>query len=201
MLLVQNISFERAERKILSNVSLSLGSNKIIIIKGKNGSGKTTFIKIILNLIKHTSGSIYWKGKLLSTNLYDYYNNLTYIGDQTSSIRQLTIKENIRIWKKIFLSKIDDTQIEKLLRTLNLINIINYKVSSLSLGERKKLELMRLIIEEKQNWLLDEPFTNLDSESIQVLSQTFEDHSNKGGSVLFSSHQDPEINISEEILL
>ncbi|MDC0045250.1 heme ABC exporter ATP-binding protein CcmA [Pelagibacteraceae bacterium] len=201
MLLVQNISFERAKRKILSDVSLSLGSNKIIIIKGKNGSGKTTFLKIILNLIKHTSGSIYWKGKLLTTNLYDYYSNLTYIGDQTSSIRQLTINENIKIWKKIFLSKIDDTQIEKLLKTLNLINIIDYKVSSLSLGEKKKLELMRLIIEEKKIWLLDEPFTNLDSESIQVLSQTFEDHSNKGGSVLFSSHQDPEINISEEILL
>ena len=201
MLLVQNISFERAERKIFSEVSLSLGSSKIIIIKGKNGSGKTTFLKTILNLIKPTSGSIYWKGKLLNTNLYDYYNNLTYIGDQTSSIRQLTIKENIKIWKKIFLSSIDDTQIEKLLKTLNLINIINCKVSSLSLGEKKKLEIMRLIIEEKKIWLLDEPFTNLDSESVQVLSQTFEDHSNKYGSVLFSSHQDPEINISEEILL
>ena len=201
MLLLQNISFERGERKIFSEVNLSLGSNKIIIIKGKNGSGKTTLLKTILYLIKPTSGLIYWKGKLLDTNLYDYYNNLTYISDQTSSIRQLTINENIKIWKKIFLSKIDDTQIQKLLKTLNLINIINYKVSSLSLGEKKKLEIMRLIIEEKKIWLLDEPFTNLDSESIQVLSQTFEDHSDKGGCVLFSSHQDAEINISEKILL
>ena len=201
MLLVQEISFERAEREIFSDVNLSLGSNKVIIVKGKNGSGKTTFLKTILNLIKPTTGSIYWKGKLLNTNLNDYYKNLTYIGDQTSSIRQLTIKDNIKIWKKIFLSKIDDDQMEQLLKTLNLINIIDYKVSSLSLGEKKKLELMRLIIEEKKIWILDEPFTNLDSDSIQVLSQTFEDHSNKDGSVLFSSHQEPEINISEEILL
>ena len=98
MLLLQNISFERGERKIFSEVNLSLGSNKIIIIKGKNGSGKTTLLKTILYLIKPTSGLIYWKGRLLDTNLYDYYNNLTYISDQTSSIRQLTINENIKIY-------------------------------------------------------------------------------------------------------
>ena len=75
------------------------------------------------------------------------------------------------------------------------------KVSTLSLGETKKLELLRLIIENKKIWILDEPLTNLDLESIEVLEHTFTDHCNKNGSILFSTHHDPKLNISEEIIL
>ena len=65
----------------------------------------------------------------------------------------------------------------------------------------KKLELLRLIIENKKIWILDEPLSNLDDESIDVISQTFEDHCSKEGSIIFSSHQESEINVTEEILL
>ena len=201
MLLVQEISLERSNKKIFQNISLSLASGKIVILKGKNGSGKTSFLKTILNLIEPTSGSIYWKGKTLEKNLYDYYNNVTYISDKTSSIRQLSVYENIKIWKKIFLSKVSFEQVENILNILNLTRYSSFKVNSLSLGEIKKLELLRLIIENKKYWVLDEPLTNLDRESITMIEQTFMDHSMNGGCIIFSSHQDLNINLSEEILL
>ena len=65
----------------------------------------------------------------------------------------------------------------------------------------KKLELIRLIIENKKVWILDEPFTNLDSYSLSILNQTFEDHSKNLGSIIFSTHQDIQIRISEEIIM
>ena len=201
MLLVQNISFERAEKKIFTEVSLSLVSNKIIIIKGKNGSGKTTLLKAILNLIEPSSGVIYWRGKILKKNLYDFYNHVTYIADKTSSLNKLTIKENINIWKKIFLSKINEIQIEMILKTLKLDIHLNQKVNSLSLGEAKKLEFLRLMIEDKKVWILDEPLSNLDEESIDIIRQTFEDHCSKEGSIIFSSHQDSEIDVTQEVIL
>ena len=201
MILVKDLSIERSNKKIFENVNLSLGSGKIILLKGKNGSGKTTLLKALLNLIEPSSGSIYWKGKLLKKNLYNFFNHVTYIADKTSSLSKLSVKENIKIWKKIFLSNISNSQVENVLKTLKLETYLDQKVNSLSFGETKKLEFLRLIIENKKIWILDEPLSNLDNESIDVIAQTFEDHRSKEGSIIFSSHQESEINVSEEVLL
>ena len=201
MLLSQNITLRRSKKIIFEDVNISLTSKKIIILKGKNGSGKTTLLKTLLNIIEPTSGIIYWKGKILNKNLYDFYRNITYISDRTSSLRQLSVYENIKVWKRIYLSSFKFEQIESILLMLNLDNYLNKKVSSLSLGEIKKLELIRLILENKKIWLLDEPFTNLDKDTIKIMGQTFVDHCRNGGSILFSSHQNPEIEVSEEVNL
>ena len=201
MILVKELSVERSNKKIFENINLSLGSGKIILLKGKNGSGKTTLLKTIINIIEPSSGSIYWKGKPLKKNLYDFYNHITYIGDKTTSLRQLSVKENINIWNKIFLSKTDKFQIENILKTMKLDKYLNQKVNELSFGETKKLELLRLILEDKKIWILDEPLSNLDEETIDILAQTFQDHRSKEGSIIFSSHQNSEIGVSEEIRL
>ena len=201
MLLVKDISLQRSNRKIFQDINVSLTSGKIIILKGKNGSGKTSLLKTILNILEPSNGSIFWKGKLLKKNLYDFYNNVTFISDRTSSIRQLTVYDNIKIWKKLFLSNVDYNQIQKILLMLNLDKYLKTKINTLSLGEMKKLELIRVIIQNKKIWILDEPFTNLDIESIKMIGQTFIDHCSKQGSIIFSSHQDPQIEVSEEILL
>ena len=201
MIIVRDLSVERLNKKIFENINLSLAPGNITILKGKNGSGKTTLLKSILNLIEPSFGSIFWKGKLLKRNLYDFYNHATYIADTTSSLRKLTIKDNVNIWKKFFISNINDAQIETALKTLKLDNYLNKKVGTLSFGETKKLEFLRLIIENKKVWILDEPLSNLDEDSIELMKQTFEDHSSKEGSIIFSSHQNPGIYVTEEIEL
>ena len=201
MILVKNLSVERLDKKIFENINLSLTSGNITILKGKNGSGKTTLLKTILNIIEPSFGSIYWKGKLLKKNLYDFYNHVTYIADKTSSLTKLTVKDNINIWNKIFLSNINNSQIEIALKTLKLENYLNHKVGTLSLGETKKLEFLRLIIENKKVWILDEPLSSLDDDTVELIKQTFEDHVTKEGSIIFSSYQNPGIDVSEEINL
>ena len=201
MLIVKDLSIQRLEKTIFENISLSLSPRNIIFLKGKNGSGKTTLLKAILNIIEPSFGSIYWKGKLLKKNLYDFYNHVTYIPDTTTSLKKLTIKDNINIWKKFFISDINNAQIETALRTLKLDNNLNKKVGTLSFGETKKLEFLRLIIENKNVWILDEPFSNLDDDSIELMKQTFEDHCAKEGSIIFSSHQNPGIYVTEEMQL
>ena len=108
---------------------------------------------------------------------------------------------SLKICKKIFLSKISNSQIENILGTLKLDVYLDQKVSSLSFGEIKKLEFLRLIIEDKKIWILDEPLSNLDNESIDIIAQTFQDHRANEGSIIFSSHQNSEIGITEEIQL
>ena len=116
MLIVKDLSIQRLEKTIFENISLSLSPRNIIFLKGKNSSGKTTILKAILNIIEPSFGSIYWKGKLLKKNLYDFYNHVTYIPDTTTSLKKLTITDNINIWKKFFISDINNAQIETALR-------------------------------------------------------------------------------------
>ena len=201
MIIVKNLSVERLNKKIFENINFSITSGCITILKGKNGSGKTTLLKAMLNIIEPSAGSIYWKGKILKKNLYDFYNNVTYIADISSSLAKLTVNDNINIWKKIFLSNINHSKIQTALITLKLENYLDQKVGTLSLGERKKLEFLRLIIENKKLWILDEPLSSLDDDSIELMEQTFEDHCSKEGSIIFSSHQNPGIYVTEEINL
>ena len=201
MIIVKDLSVERLDKKIFENINLSLTPGNITILKGRNGSGKTTLLKTILNIIEPSFGSIYWKGKVLKKNLYDFYNNVTYIADKTSSLTKLTVKDNIKIWNKIFLSNINNFQIETALKTLKLENYLDHKVGALSFGETKKLEFLRLIIENKKVWILDEPLSSLDEDSVELIKQTFEDHANKEGSIIFSSHQNPGIYVTDEINL
>ncbi len=199
MLLINNLSFFRNETKIFENLNLSLSNENIIRIKGRNGSGKTTFLKVILNILEPNSGEIIWKGKNIKKNIFDFYDQTTFIMDNNTSMRNLSVKDNINFWKGLSSSKLNNEEIFKLLKKLNIEKYYKTKVMYLSSGERKKLELLRLILEQKKLWVLDEPFNHLDDLSITILNQTFLDHINNDGMILFASHFDPMINNSETL--
>lgn len=201
MLLINNLSFSRNETKIFENLNLSLSNKKIIQIKGRNGSGKTTFLKVILNILEPKSGEIIWKGKNVKKNIFDFYSQTTFIMDNNTSTRELSVEDNINFWRGLSSSKLNNEEIFELLNKLNIEKYYKTKVMYLSSGERKKLELIRLILEQKKLWVLDEPFNHLDDLSIEILNQTFLDHVNNDGMILFASHYDPMINNLETLVL
>ena len=201
MLLINNLSFSRNETKIFENLNLSLSNKKIIQIKGRNGSGKTTFLKVILNILEPNNGEIIWKGKNIKKNIFDFYKQTKFIMDNNTSTRELSVEDNINFWRGLSSSKLDNEEIFELLNKLNIEKYYKTKVMYLSSGERKKLELIRLILEQKKLWILDEPFNHLDDLSIEILNQTFLDHVNNDGMILFASHYDPMINNLETLVL
>ena len=199
MLLINNLSFSRNKTKIFENLNLSLNNKGMIQIKGKNGSGKTTFLKVILNILEPESGEIIWKGKNIKKNIFDFYNQTTFIMDNNTSTRELSVQDNINFWKGLSSSKLNNDKIFKLLKKLDIEQHYKTRVMLLSSGERKKLELLRLILEQKKLWVLDEPFNHLDDLSIEILNQTFLDHINSDGMILFASHFDPNISNLETL--
>ena len=199
MLLVNNLSFFRNETKIFEDLNLSLSNKKIIQIKGRNGSGKTTFLKVVLNILEPSSGEIIWKGKNIKKNIFEFYNQTTFIMDNNTSTRELSVENNINFWKGLSSSKLNSDEIFKLLKKLDIEKYYKTKAMYLSSGERKKLELLRLILEQKKLWILDEPFNHLDDLSIEILNQTFLDHLNNDGMILFVSHFNPMINNLETL--
>ena len=193
MLLINNLSFFRDSNLIFGNINISLGNGQITQIKGKNGSGKTTFLKVILNILISKTGEVFWEGKNINKNIFNFYNQITFISDHSTSSRKLTVIDNINFWRGLSSSKISDEDIFLLLETFNLKKYIKTETMYLSAGEIKKLELLRLILERRKLWILDEPYNHLDDISIEILNQTFIDHTNNNGIVLFASHYSPPI--------
>ena len=124
MLLINNLSFFRDTKLIFENINISLGNGQITQIRGKNGSGKTTFLKVILNILISKSGEVFWEGKNISKNIFNFYNQITLFRPNTSS-RKLTVLiilifgEDclLQIYKDVFL----------LLETFNLKKYIKQK--------------------------------------------------------------------------
>ena len=199
MLLVNNLSFFRNDIKIFENLNLSITNNQIIQIKGRNGSGKTTFLEVLLNILEPKSGEIFWKGKNIKKNIFDFYNKTTFIMDHNTCTRKMTVLDNINFWSRLSSSKLTKDEIVLLLETFNIQKYQNTKTMYLSSGEIRKLELLRLILEQKKLWILDEPYNHLDDLSIEILNQTFIDHINKDGVILFTSHLKPSIDNLEVV--
>ena len=188
MILANNITCRRGNRIIFRNLNFRIDDGIATIISGKNGSGKTSLLRIIANLLKPKSGELIWKGKSIYKNLDDYYKQITFVSDKNSSKEHLSVIENMNFWKNLYSSTISHEGFMKLLDNLNLRLFMNESVYRLSSGQRRKLELTRLIIEERNFWILDEPFLGLDQDTINIIGQTISDHLMQKGSVILTSH-------------
>ena len=163
MLLVNNLKFQRSKKVIFENIHISASPGKIVFIKRNNGSGKTTLLKTLVNILEPNEGDIFWMGKKIKKNIFNFYQDTTFIMDKPTSSLAMTVIENINFWKKITSSKIKFEEIFKLLEMLRIDQYLKKQTMYLSLGEIKKLELTRLILEQKKLWILDEPYIGLDN--------------------------------------
>ena len=137
--------------------------------------------------------------KILKKNLNEYFANLTYIMDHQTSKNEMTVVENIKFWIRLFSSNIKFKQLDEIFDLLSLDIHKNIQVNSLSRGEIKKLELCRLVIEQKKLWILDEPYVGLDEFTIEIINETFKSHIRSGGMIIFASHHHPELQNMETI--
>ena len=193
MLIVNDLSFERSGKYLFQNLDFSVPPHKIIQIKGRNGIGKTTLIKILSNILLPTTGDIYWQGKNIHKNINNLFKNLTLIMDINTSKNDMTVYENIKFWQTLFESPIQIDEIDALLEMLNIQNYKNTLVKHLSYGEKRKLEISRLVIQKKKLWIFDEPYIGLDEVTITIFNETLKNHLKAEGMVIFASHYHLEI--------
>ena len=119
MLLINNLSFFRDSNLIFDNINISLGNGQITQIRGKNGSGKTTFLKVILNILISKTGEVFWEGKNINKNIFNFYNQITFISDHSTSSRKLTVIDNINFWRGLSSAKISNEDIFLLFKIEN----------------------------------------------------------------------------------
>jgi len=187
MLTVQNLSLFKDDKKIFSDLGFSIGLNSALIIKGRNGCGKSSLLKIIAGIAKPSSGKILWGGEDVENFRADFNGDSQFIGHKNFLEQELTVLENLR-----FYTKLSDTEIalQSGLSFFGLMNFSDQKVKKLSAGWQKKVMLARLLCCPAAVWFLDEPSNNLDKDSSRKLLGLLETRIGEGGLVIIATHDE-----------
>lgn len=183
MLTCQNISLLSSNNTVIfANLSITLLPGAIAIIRGKNGAGKSSLLKIIGNIQSPTAGEVYIHN-IQTNKLQKPF--LGYIGHQLGLKLDLTVEDNLVMWAKFYDSI---TLIPAAVTYFGLTDLLSEKVYKLSSGMKKKVALARIMACYSKIWLLDEVETNLDEENRKLVYNLIAIHTNSGGIILWASH-------------
>ncbi|STX28388.1 heme exporter ATP-binding protein CcmA [Legionella beliardensis] len=186
MLEICSLSFDYQDKPLLNNVQFAIKPGTLLHLKGGNGAGKTTLLKLLAGLLRPIEGNIYWQGHSIYNNLAQYQQNLCYVGHKLGLSSQLTVKENCLLdlhWQQPVSNLIS------VLEQFSLHNLADKPCSQLSMGQLRRVALLRLILSKTLLWLLDEPLVALDKSAITELAMSFSQHLACGGFIIMTSHQ------------
>lgn len=184
MLSCVDIGISLNNKKIFSGVSLSLLPGSIYILKGANGSGKTSLLKAIAGIHSNYKGKILWNNQELDYSLYYQY-IISYLGHENAIKDNLSVIDNLVLWADL---KNTHLLLVPAIAQFKLNDYVDVKCKYLSAGLKKRVALARMIVSNGDLWLLDEPESNLDAEGIELLLKLLQAKINSGGMVIIASH-------------
>ena len=176
MLKTANLSYKFDDKYIFSNLSFEFANDSVFKLVGDNGSGKSTLLKILSGIYKNYEGDISFSENDL----------VFYSGHKTGLKNNLSARENI--YFDIRLPEIPHSQINSVLKQLDLIDYSNIQSAYLSEGQKRKINIASFMLSTANLYLLDEPFNNLDRKTTDFLQEIFDMKINTGAKIIFSSH-------------
>ena len=186
-LIVSDLTCQRGYNELFSNLSFELNSGEILKISGANGSGKTSLLKILAGLNSAESGKLSINNNNVGS--YDYQSDIFYLGHLPALSPELHCKENLD-----YLAQLNncssDLEISEALTSVGLKNFEYEYAVNLSAGQKRRIVLSALFMTQAKVWLLDEPFTALDSDGINVIEAQITKHCNNNGICVLTTHQE-----------
>ena len=170
------------EKQVIKDVNLKIPKGKIIGLLGKNGTGKTTLIKLINDLLTPTSGEILIKGKKPGVESKDI---IAFLPERTYLDREMSVKDTIKYFEE-FYTNFDSQKAVKLLKDLDLD--MNSKISKMSKGMQEKLQLILVMSRNAELYILDEPLGGVDPATRDYILDTILSNFCEGASVIISTH-------------
>ena len=192
ILAAKSISKSFAGRMVLRKIDIHLNKGEMLGLLGSNGAGKSTFMNIILGLLKSDFGDIFLDNAKL-TNLAIHERSklgIGYLPQQTSIFRGLTVYENLLAIAQIVKKRVSEQEeiVENLMAEFSITHLRNIKATALSGGERRRTEIARCLINNPKALLLDEPFAGVDLLSIQDIKGLLLKLQARGCAVLVTDH-------------
>ena len=183
----RGLRVERGDNVVLNGLSFTALPGSITHLKGDNGSGKTTLLRTLAGLIQADAGEVMWQGTPVR-NQSVIASKLNFIGHQPGLNAELTARENLEFIAALSAAR-QSVDVSAALARLNATGIANRQVRHLSAGQRQRIALARLVLFEAELWMLDEPFSALDTHMRHVVEELMEEHLERGGITLIVTHQ------------
>ncbi|EKO3963219.1 cytochrome c biogenesis heme-transporting ATPase CcmA [Vibrio fluvialis] len=190
MLEVKNLTAIRDERVLFEGLSFTIQSGELVQIEGRNGTGKTTLLRIVTGLGDRDDGEIHWNNVNIEADRDSYHQELLFLGHQTGVKRELTALENLRFYQAVHAAGTQEEDLYQALTQVGLAGREDVPVAQLSAGQQRRVALARLWLSRHKLWILDEPLTAIDKQGVKVLEALFLQHAEQGGIVVLTTHQD-----------
>ncbi len=175
---VDNLCCVRGNTVILSNVSFEMAAGDCLILRGPNGIGKSTLLNTLAGLTPEDTGTC-------TINKDD----IAYSGHLDAIKFQLTVAENLQFWAGVY----GTDKVASVMQDFGLTELANRPAGNLSAGQKRRVGLARLLVSNRNIWLMDEPTTSLDAEHTALLTKMIDEHCQSGGIAVLSTHIDLDI--------
>jgi len=197
MLEVRNLTCVRGTRRLFKDLSFSAARGELVELRGPNGSGKTSLLRILCGLAMPAAGQVLWDGKNIRTLAEEYSASVAYLGHQNAVKDELSAIENLRIASAVAGRVLNKSEAIEILAKLGLTQQQNLPARALSAGQRRRLAMSRLLTSQAQFWVLDEVLTSLDDTAINLSREFIKDHLKQGGMAIVATHQDLNLTVPQ----
>lgn len=189
MLSVHGLTCVRGERRLFAGLDFQVGAGEWVHVRGENGAGKTSLLRMLVGLMPVADGEIRWRGESARSLGEDFRRELLYLGHHGAVKEELTALENLQLASRLDGSELPDREALAALHRFGLKGREELPVRFLSAGQKRRVLLARLVTRKASLWVLDEPFTALDVKAVDMLSALIGEHLAGGGIAVLTSHQ------------
>ena len=188
MLTVSDLCAVRDDRVLFAKLDFQLQAGEIMQVLGANGTGKTTLLNGLMGLAPFESGSIVWHGENIQDNPIHFKQSVAFVGHLLGLKPLLTAIENLQFLAQLHQKTVSVSHIEQALKKVGLYGYEDVPIAYLSAGQKRRVALARLFLQQAKLWVLDEPFTAIDLAGVKALEQWLVEHAQQGGMVLLTTH-------------
>jgi heme exporter protein A len=189
LLTVHDLACARGERTLFTGMNFALRAGELLLVRGGNGRGKTSLLRLLTGLAHPLAGEIHWRGVAISAEREQYHREMAYLGHLNGIKDELTPVENLRMTAEMARAPISQEAAETALTEIGLARCLDLPCRVLSFGQRRRVALASLVNAGARLWILDEPLTGLDIHGVALVEGLLRDHVGKGGLVVTTTHQ------------